>query len=855
MNWWASLITEHLWRNAVTAIPLALVVAAFCRWVPARPATRHTLWLVVLLWFVGAPLLPAWRVANLPEAEATVAALAGDQPGDVTDERADQAAPVNERPLIERAMSAEMSAANGMDRSVRPAIVGERPSRAAVVRERSSSKASRKIATADHPTPARVTYIGDEKPAPAPAIRNADDPVVVKRLDDSPPLVAPAPARKRVPDHSPTTPRALAGQPLDIATDEAADESAVSEVVSPAQPRTVLHEPSRWRQWLVGVAAIRDAVARVPSLPWSIWAGGLGAIVLAVGLRLTIERWGIRDAVPAPPLVQHLVAHASAAVGLRRVPATFMVMHRSSPMIWCGLRTRLILPAPLWEQLDETGRRAVILHELAHLVRRDHWVCWLELLVCGIYWWHPLVWWVRHRVHEEADLCCDAWVTWLMPRGRRAYAEALLATKRFLRGGPLLAPAIGIGVLSPRGKRLARRITMVMTQTKAPGHTLTGVTLAVSLVLAGWFVTPARSHPTAVLPFLPSGEVDANGKLVMPSLAVPHATDRHESTGATGRADDNGWLDRLDRLEHRLEQIRDQVRAVSEAAAATSAKRSARWQRTPLLIMTPPASYAPSEETIQDEIALRSQKKEMLRRYELPEGKLEALTALMSRSDVPLLINPGKGFIEVNGTPAQHDAFAAFVKLIHPSADSVAEKPGVAIGGVPSLFGEMFAPLGLARPDDDPVAKLKNRFTELEAQLFEADTQSAQFEQRSVALQAQVRALQYRAAILADQGQDLTEQADHLIATALKREKEADNLEGDKQTKAMSEARELGASARAMKDKAGAIVRRAGEFREKAQEFDRLAEYDMTQAQGLARQSEALAEQIRAIQEQLDAER
>ena len=53
------------------------------------------------------------------------------------------------------------------------------------------------------------------------------------------------------------------------------------------------------------------------------------------------------------------------------------------------LPRRLVIPSGLWAQLDDEGRRAVIYHELAHLSRRDHWVCWIDLLVSIAYWWHP----------------------------------------------------------------------------------------------------------------------------------------------------------------------------------------------------------------------------------------------------------------------------------------------------------------------------------------------------------------------------------------------------------------------------------------------------------------------------------
>ena len=61
-----SLPTDLLWRSALAVIPLALIVAAVCRWTPCRPATRHALWLMVLVLLVAAPLLPRLTLPQLP---------------------------------------------------------------------------------------------------------------------------------------------------------------------------------------------------------------------------------------------------------------------------------------------------------------------------------------------------------------------------------------------------------------------------------------------------------------------------------------------------------------------------------------------------------------------------------------------------------------------------------------------------------------------------------------------------------------------------------------------------------------------------------------------------------------------
>ncbi len=247
------------------------------------------------------------------------------------------------------------------------------------------------------------------------------------------------------------------------------------------------------RTWLLGVQRIRSAVLSLPPIPKEIWGGGIAVFVFLGMVRMLLFRLRLRESISASHAVQRMVRRAAEAMGLRYVPEVRMIRARVSPMIWCGRNSRLLLPAELWSQLDEISRNAVVLHELAHLKRRDHWVRRVEILIGWVYWWNPLVLWIRRRLEEEADASCDAWVTWLEPRARGAYARALLRTHQFMNAQAVAVPPAGIGMINGRAKRFARRLTMVMTQNGKPGLSLPGAALMCVLALAGWFGTPARS--------------------------------------------------------------------------------------------------------------------------------------------------------------------------------------------------------------------------------------------------------------------------------------------------------------------------------------------------------------------------
>ena len=103
-------------------------------------------------------------------------------------------------------------------------------------------------------------------------------------------------------------------------------------------------------------------------------------------------------------------------VGLSWRPSLCLVPGRVPPMLWAiGSRPRLLVPEKLWTKMGADEHTSLLLHELAHLKRRDHWVRWLELIVAGLYWWHPVVWWARRALREAEEQCCDAWVVWAMP--------------------------------------------------------------------------------------------------------------------------------------------------------------------------------------------------------------------------------------------------------------------------------------------------------------------------------------------------------------------------------------------------------------------------------------------------------
>jgi beta-lactamase regulating signal transducer with metallopeptidase domain len=271
-----------------------------------------------------------------------------------------------------------------------------------------------------------------------------------------------------------------------------------TEVVEPLSP-----EPSEWGGDLLSSAlAEREAEqAGVPAIPqpghetelqsplhgWHdllvpVWF--IGSVLWFLWTFSSIWRFHrlVKLARPAPAYLQNESSRLAARLGLPTSPRVLLVPGVVSPMIWAlGMRPRLLFPTRLLGRLDTEQRAALLLHELAHVHRRDHWVRLLELIALGVYWWNPLVWWARNQLRAAEEECCDAWVVWASSGAGHSYATALLQTVAFVSHSPTPLPiaASGIGEVS----HLRRRLTMIMHGNTPKSLSATGWLALLALAL------------------------------------------------------------------------------------------------------------------------------------------------------------------------------------------------------------------------------------------------------------------------------------------------------------------------------------------------------------------------------------
>jgi len=80
----------------------------------------------------------------------------------------------------------------------------------------------------------------------------------------------------------------------------------------------------------------------------------------------------------------------------------------ASPALYGFLKPRLLLPPGFIDRFSVTELRFILLHELAHVKRRDILFNWLAAVLQIIHWFNPLIWFAFARWRADREPACDA---------------------------------------------------------------------------------------------------------------------------------------------------------------------------------------------------------------------------------------------------------------------------------------------------------------------------------------------------------------------------------------------------------------------------------------------------------------
>jgi beta-lactamase regulating signal transducer with metallopeptidase domain len=144
-----------------------------------------------------------------------------------------------------------------------------------------------------------------------------------------------------------------------------------------------------------------------PALIAAAYSGGVAVMLIALfAQRRSVRRYARHASDVRDPEWSRLLAECARAMGVRREVRLLRSREQSMPMTFGVRRPSILIPA-IAEAWTADRRRAVILHELAHIARRDCLTQTLAFMACTLYWFHPAVWWVARQLRIERELACD----------------------------------------------------------------------------------------------------------------------------------------------------------------------------------------------------------------------------------------------------------------------------------------------------------------------------------------------------------------------------------------------------------------------------------------------------------------
>jgi beta-lactamase regulating signal transducer with metallopeptidase domain len=158
-----------------------------------------------------------------------------------------------------------------------------------------------------------------------------------------------------------------------------------------------------------GLRAQRQPEASVPLAAWcfSVWLSGI--LLLALVRARGMAHLGLFQREARPPAGggwPQLLRSLCQDLGVATPPALLVSPRALAPMTW-GLRRPVVLLPRDCHGWSEDLRRQVLLHELAHVRRRDCLTQLVAQCACLLHWFNPLVWVAARRLRGEREGACD----------------------------------------------------------------------------------------------------------------------------------------------------------------------------------------------------------------------------------------------------------------------------------------------------------------------------------------------------------------------------------------------------------------------------------------------------------------
>jgi beta-lactamase regulating signal transducer with metallopeptidase domain len=232
------------------------------------------------------------------------------------------------------------------------------------------------------------------------------------------------------------------------------------------------------------------------------WMCLVAAGVWRIGRSLAAVAAMKRESASLDPARERRLPLWSAARRTGRRCALRVSAHASGACALGFRRPVILLPAALVTSLSDEDLDQVILHEHAHLQRRDDWYRFVQCALAALVGVHPAIWFIGTQIDLEREAACDDRVV-ARTRAPRQYADCLARVAAHVAGRrewPAFVPAVVTRSSAMLRSRVTRLLDRGLNRTSRLGWAPALVSL---LALTAVVLASDRVPPVVIVANVP----------------------------------------------------------------------------------------------------------------------------------------------------------------------------------------------------------------------------------------------------------------------------------------------------------------------------------------------------------------
>lgn len=148
------------------------------------------------------------------------------------------------------------------------------------------------------------------------------------------------------------------------------------------------------------------------------------------------------------------------------------------PIVIGFLKPVVLVPLGMLTNLPAAQVEAILLHELAHIRRRDYLINLLQIFCENVFFFNPAVWWISKLIREEREHCCDDLAIGVM-QNKTSFIHALVSFQEYNQSRPVFEVAF-----SKKRNHLLDRIKRIINNNNKPLDAMEKLFVTFSLAAA-----------------------------------------------------------------------------------------------------------------------------------------------------------------------------------------------------------------------------------------------------------------------------------------------------------------------------------------------------------------------------------